>query len=341
MTAALPSPIPPFFVLGVDRSGTTLLRLILNAHSQLAIPTESHFLATLMDELPLREPLTPEQSGAACRIVCEEPRFRMNWHVEEAELRAAVSRLETPRLADVADAVYTLEIAASGKPRWGDKTPLYLRRIPDLAAAFPDARFVHLVRDGRDVSMSLRKTGWRGRTVNAVARYWGEGVREADEAGGALGSGRYLRVAYEDLVLDAEPSVTRICEFLGVDFEAAMLSFHEDASSHIPESERDIHAKLVRAPRREDVQRWKHESKGYQVFLFEGIAGSSLERTGYQRRFAGPWRLAQWLAVPPYRLFHALISGALRTYYLLPARWRKRWAEAGPLRRARLWLTRL
>lgn len=309
----------PVFVVGADRSGTTLLRLMLNGHPGLAIPPESQFIVRLMRELPTTGVLSVEQVDTATKIITDCPGFS-TWRTAPKELGEAFSSHRRPTLSGLVDAVYRLEIEPTSKARWGDKTPLYASFITEIDGLFPRARFIHIIRDGRDVSLSLRNVAWWGWTEYERARYWARVVRTADRAGALLGASRYLRVAYEDLVLDTETVLEQVCVFLGVEMCDQMTSFHETAFDHLTDSEKEtgIHDKLSRPPRDSDVDRWRTESSPLRVFLFESIAGREMDRVGASRHFGGALRWFVGFGGAVYTPVGALVSAVHRGFDGLP-----------------------
>jgi hypothetical protein len=279
----------PFFLLGAARSGTTLLRLMLNRHPRLSIPPESHFLLPVLAEIPAGRDLTPREIRRATDLIVQHPRFR-TWHVAADALRLDLARLGPTRLAGLVDRVYRLEIASSGKPRWGDKTPAYSPVWDQIACLFPRALFLHLIRDGRDVSASLARVGWHGRTEYERARYWTSRVEMAHDCLRRLGPGRCRLVRYEDLVREPQIALQEICRFLGEDFDPGMLRFHEDAFAHVSDFDGPVHAKLGRPPRKSDAECWRAEGPSLRILLFESIAGAAMDLVPNPRRFGGLWR---------------------------------------------------
>lgn len=169
------APVPtvfPFFV-GCGRSGTTLLRRIFTSHPALAVPYESHFIVPMCD-ITVRPRYETPQGFATDNFISDllaQPAIR-RWQLPEEELRAAL--FEHP--CDCADAirrVFALYAYRQGKPRYGDKTAVYVLSIAVLAHVFPEARFVHIIRDGRDVALSWLDTGWDfgPETVEEAALY--------------------------------------------------------------------------------------------------------------------------------------------------------------------------
>lgn len=235
----------PFFVVGAGRSGTTLLRLMLDAHPSLALPPESHFVVALADRR-LRLLHRPE---LALERVLRHPRFA-RWELDEATVRAAVTQHQPCDLAALFRVVFETYAASQGKPRWGDKTPGYVGRLPLLAALFPDARFVHLIRDGRAVAASVasKPSG----PPNAVsAAYWWRGlVGQGRRDGAALGE-RYLEVRYEALIADPAAVLTTVCHHVGVAYDPAMLDYWRTAAARVPSGLTDPgqkHARTLQPP---------------------------------------------------------------------------------------------
>lgn len=278
--------IEPLFIVGADRSGTTLLRLFLDSHAELAIPAESWFLPDLVQRFPLDRRLSETEQREALACVMRHERWVHDWHSTPETYRSLLST-DTPRtLAQLVDAIFRIETAASGAQRWGDKTPEYVLHVDALASLFPGARFVHIVRDGRDVCQSLLRVGWsdRGRTPYQVARYWHKAVHAGHCAAERLGPARFHQLSYEDLVLETRATLERLCAFAGLEFDPKMLQAHERAEAIITPRERakSVHPKLARMPRPQDVGRWKREGSRWTLALCWGWLPWGLERYGYE-----------------------------------------------------------
>ena len=275
----------PFFVLGAARSGTTMLRLMLNRHSRLAIPFESQFLRQILKELPLDRPLDFREAERMAELVTGEKNFT-TWHLDPAHVRQELIRRAPAPLAMLVDALFRMEISPTGKPRWGDKTPHYYLCWRQLMRLFSGSKLIHIIRDGRDVNLSLERVGWHGPTAADRARYWHERVEMAHAAARELGRGRNMIIRYEDLVLDSRATLDAICDFLGESFEPRMLEFFEDAATHLSDIDGDVHTKLHRPPRPEDVGRWRREMPVERQREFEAVAGSSLRAGSYPCLFS-------------------------------------------------------
>jgi hypothetical protein len=271
---------PPLFVLGVGRSGTTLLRIMLDRHSALAIPDESFFIPQLADRH--RGSLDPEAFLDDLRRL---PTIR-DWAVPLEELGPRL-RPGMPLGAAIA-AVYALYAERRGKPRWGDKTPLYMQHLPLLEELFPGAVYVHLIRDGRDVAVSFLSLprgvparGWAlPRSYADVAAMWRSEIIAARGLGRRAGQGRYLEVRYERLVESPEDELRRICDVLGLGFEPAML----DYVGRAPAAAMVHHRGLARPPT-PGLRDWRREMPQGDVESFETVAGDLLRELGYGASF--------------------------------------------------------
>jgi hypothetical protein len=279
-------------VVGVPRSGTTLLRMMLDSHPLLAIPPETGFLCRLAELDP----------GADCaRAACDILAGAETWpdfHLAPAALAGALDREAPCTPAVAARTFYRLYAQRFEKPRWGDKTPTYGTDIDRIARLLPESRFVHLIRDGRDVAVSVRRLWFSpGAVIAEIAGDWAERIERAREL--ARSVAHYLEVRYETLVAEPAPTLRTICRFLDLPFDEAMLGYHARASARLDEHEariaRDGHVIISKAERRTNqrltmepprvdrIGRWRAELTGDEVDRFESVAGECLDRLGYAR----------------------------------------------------------
>ncbi len=281
----LPSPAePPVFVVGCGRSGTTMLRLMLDAHPELAIPGESHFLITLWKGLGRFTEAGRLDAEALVREAMRSHQFRY-WGVDEDAVLRRVRALRDPGFADAVTALYMAYADLHGKRRWGDKTPQYVRSIPELSRIFDGSKFVHVIRDGRDVASSYLAVEWGPPNVWRAAEIWRRDVSAGMRAGRALGPERYTEVRYEELVRATPDVLRRLCGFLELIYEPVMLDYHREAEHRMgarPDRARD-HASATRPPT-QGVRDWRTQMPDDQVLAVEAIAGDLLRELGYERR---------------------------------------------------------
>jgi hypothetical protein len=288
---------PAPFVVGAARSGTTLLRMMLDSHGQLAVPFETQLLPELIDA---------SEAGATPAELAEHLVTHRRWPdfgLDATEMRASFTAVDPFDLGEAMRAFYAAYAASQGKPRWGDKSPGYALHIRRIAAVLPEAHFVHLIRDGRDVRLSQLRRGSDHPGPGKHARRWKRRVKKARRQGGKVP--HYMEVRYESLIADPEPELRRICDFVALDFDPAMLSYHERADERLGEIDRDLEAgqenaeererplfkaadrldfhKLTKEPPRADrVQKWRREMPPEDVAEFERVAGDLLAELGYE-----------------------------------------------------------
>lgn len=297
----------PFFIIGTQRGGTTLLRMMLNMHSKLAIPPESHFLMPLFNEFSPDTVLDSESLDKALTIIYDHPRFT-TWSVTQNDLKKLKCEITFPLyLSDLVDRIFKLQISPSGKHRWGEKTPEYVNIIPELIALFPSATFIMLTRDGRDVSISLKKRGWQGASVLQRANYWKGCIKNMNEL---RASNQVMFIKYEDLVLNTTNVLKQLCSRLNVSYEEEMLDFNLSYASNITETEKKIgvHKKLSRKPTKNDVSKWFTEASKFEVWTFESIAYSQMIDIGYDLVYFSPANFGHQLLKCLYIVLGNLIS---------------------------------
>jgi hypothetical protein len=291
-------PFPAPFVVGVGRSGTTLLRMMLDAHPQLAMPPETHFLNPFI-QASGRLRFNPR---TATRTIVDDERRRWNdFGLSDADLLAAFQAVEPFNTTDALRAFYGLYADKHGKPRWGDKTPDYIRKMKKIQKTLPEARFIHVIRDGRDAGLSqnarIAKRGKRPVPPRELARRWRKRIIksriDAEEVA------NYIEVRYEDMISDTEAVLRRVCAQVELEYDPAMLTYHERASERLQEMagalpakkgrpEREAgervaaHAMTTKPPDAERVAVWKREMSEEENAEFENAAGYLLDELGYE-----------------------------------------------------------
>jgi len=276
----------PFFIIGSGRSGSSLLRMMLAAHSRLTIPPETWYLLSLLKRFSIDRPLSAAEIESAVALITDHYRWP-DMKLSAQEFRREVSQLTEPCLRDLAAVVYQWHMRAQGKARWGDKTPGYIEIVPELARMFPNSRFIHLVRDGRDVAKSFQAMGWAGRWLHENTREWTRALECHWRWIRSEFQNRILQVRYEDLVLAPEATLQKICRFLGEELEPQMLSWEWNVDELVPARELKAHPKLKLRVGSEGVARWKREMSARETFVAEAFMGSHLTRLGYERRYPG------------------------------------------------------
>lgn len=237
----------PTFLVGSERSGTTLLRLMLDSHPELAFRSEFDFAVEIMHSADRWPDLAAYYEYiASCRFVNDRPEIDRS-----LDYPALVrSFLEQKRVQD-------------GKPRVGAVVHKHFDR---LLRIWPDARFIHLLRDGRDVADSCVGMGWYGNVWSAAER-WLEAERLWDQMIDLVPSERRLEVRYEELVSAPEATLARICAFIGMPYDSAMLDYPNHSTYESPQARY--------------AYQWRRKLEPRAVRLIEARAGAMLVRRGY------------------------------------------------------------
>jgi hypothetical protein len=287
------SSIPAPFVVGVNRSGTTLMRMMLDAHPDLTMPPETHFVPELIDVAEAGN-ATPE----AFLATITKQREWGDFGLTEEQLLEAFGAIEPLNAGDALREFYALYAERIGKPRCGEKTPIYVKSIRKISGALPEARFLHVIRDGRDVALSIRDRATKEHSIEAIAERWVRRIGQARRQSSKLAEGAYKEIRYEGLVLDTEAVLREVCEFFELPWDDAILDYHERSAERLEEMKRELpadgkrttlsverrmatHARTTQAPDPSRVSRWRESMDREQRREFESIAGELLAELGY------------------------------------------------------------
>ncbi|WNV84995.1 sulfotransferase [Umezawaea sp. Da 62-37] len=281
MTDAAPGD-GPVLIIGTERSGSNLLRLVLNAHSRVAVPHPPHFLRYLA---PIADSYGNLEDDANLRSLVADAMLLLRvhphpWgHPVDAE---QVMREAGRSVFGVVAALYDQYRAAEGKARWGCKSTFTVDYVDEVLAERPDARFVMLVRDPRDVAASARRSVFchyhPARTAALWARQQERGLAALDRHGAAV----VHLLRYEDLVSTPDKEVERLCTFLGEPVEEAMFAHHTSPAARrtaaLAESWRNAGAPITTT----SVGAHRHRLTPAERAVVEQITGSAMSRLGYR-----------------------------------------------------------
>jgi hypothetical protein len=283
---------PLVFIVGCPRSGTTLLQRLLDAHPDLAISDETFWVPYFFKKrlgLTSEGMVTPE---LLTRLFAYYKFYRMK--TDRAELTQLLGSGQAVSYARFVTGIFDRYGEFRGKPLVGDKTPDYARNLPTLHELWPRAKFVHLIRDGRDVCLSAvqwqRKAArlaslfstWEEAPLATAAAWWAWHVRQAREEGAKLGPDCYYEIRYESLVGQPAEECTKVCAFLGLPYAPAMLRFHAGRAK--VDSGQD--AKNSWLPVTPGLRDWKSQMPDADLEHVEAVAGELLDELGYPRGVA-------------------------------------------------------
>jgi hypothetical protein len=275
----LARPRGPFLIIGAQRSGTSLLSRILNQHPCIAVPGESFFFNTFG---PLRrfygDLAVPENRDRLIDDALSTFKIR-DW--TPPPTRAAVhAKLREPTLGGVFRAILDAWTETQGKRRWAEKTPQHVLHWREVREALPDVPLVHIVRDGRDVALSLIAAHFGPKTVYAAAKRWRRYLAAIEAIKATIEPGLLHEIRYEDLLQRPEEVLTGLCDFLGEQYSPRMLEFHKDATAY--GNGYDAEHRNLRKPLMPDkAARWRKKMSAEDVRVFEAVAARELAAYGY------------------------------------------------------------
>jgi hypothetical protein len=287
----------PILIVAVHRSGTTLLRFMLNSSPRIYIPPESDFIPYYFGRDPEGE-LSEERIARLLETTFTRYRFVKEWQGDRPSPQAFLNAMPGRTPAAFLDTLYGAYAQQRGAVRWGDKTPIYTSYIDLIQCIFPQAQFVHIIRDGRDAALSmLEKWGQRDFHIDIcfAAHNWRRRIRQARASGARLGADQYYELRYERLVGDAETELRSLCDFLSEPYVPEMAEPHRLGRERLRPN--DFHAPVRQPPNTKRVGRWREEMTAADQRLFQRIAGDLLGELGYETPDLGgmsPWEAVRF-----------------------------------------------
>jgi len=284
---------PFLFIVGSPRSGTTLLKRMVDAHSEIAVTRETHWISKYYEH---RTGLT-EDGYVTKKLIPELLEYKRFPHLklDPEKVRALYDKKERLHYRDFVTRVFDLYGKREHKRLVADKTPPYVRNIVLLHELWPNARYVHLIRDGRDVCLSMlkwrmahraagRRSTWAEDPVSTTALWWEWLIRLGREGGAEIPAGLYHEMQYEQLVAAPERELRAMCEFLDVAFDDKMLRYHEGKTREGA----DLSANSAWLPPTPGLRDWRTQMSAEDLERFEAAAGEMLDELGLERAVPNP-----------------------------------------------------
>ncbi len=275
----------PFFIIGSGRSGNTLLRRILHAHSELFIPPETYVLGRIIKLF--RQYSNMKWSDLVSLIYSRfqfHPEFFIFGIDSLQPLANKVSKCDKRKrsLAYIINSfyLYYAEVHNIKKQRWGDKTPINTFCLDRIYSVFPKAKFIHIIRDGCDVVYSYVNAGIYNEYTEAALR-WKISVKLARKFGNKHPE-NYLEIRYEDLVNNPEKEIKKVCDFLEIDFEPQMINSENIADKLGDVAVRKHHANVYKPINKENIGKGRKKMSLEDKIQIDKIIGKELLQLGYK-----------------------------------------------------------
>jgi hypothetical protein len=285
----------PFpFIVGAGRSGTTLLRLMLDSHTQLSIPAETGFLMELSN-------LTP---GADSNTIIQTMINHPCWpdlSVSAADFKEKAQSILPFELSEAIRTFYSTYARQHGKTRYGDKTPGYCLFIDKIQDIIPEARFIHIIRDGRDVALSIRPLWFSpSDQIEGLAADWCMRIKKTREL--SRQCRHYMEIKYESLIMQPEVELRRILDFIDLPYENQMMDYYLHAPTRLTEvKDRYIlngsrlitqadrinaQRKTFQKPVKDNIFRWRTLMTPDEICRYQQVAADTLLELGYELAYS-------------------------------------------------------
>lgn len=287
----------PFFILANPRSGSSLFRIICECNKNLTVPPESGFLLWWHKKYSAYSINDLHNKAFIDQLIVDilSSKKIETWELSKDKLTEFIIKNQPQDYASLASLVYYFYAYSRGKsPKiWGDKNNYYIQHLDKLLSLYPKAKFIHLIRDGRDVACSYRDLKKLKSTsvyapnlpfdIIEIANEWVTNIKKIDAFTSQLPKSQSLALKYEDVVSNLHKSAQQVCDFLAVDFDTNMLSYytHNKNLALEPKQTLDWKKKTLQRPDISNIGKYLKELSEEKIADFDSIAKPVLKQYGY------------------------------------------------------------
>lgn len=280
------------FMIGTQRSGSNLLRLMLNQLPEIAAPHPPHILLRMVPLVESGAYGNPAEPGDfemlvedVCRLVELNP---IPWTDVRLDRKAIADRSRKKNLLGVMEAAYDTMAEAWGKSDWCCKSLDNIHYLPEIETHFNGPRYIYLYRDGRDVALSFQKALVGEKHFYHIAREWARTQRLALALAPNVPEERFFKVSYEQILEAPQTVMQNLCGFLGQDYDPSMLSFHESSEAIRAAGSSSLWGNVNQPLMRGNFGKFLTQASSDEVKIFESVAGDVLDKLGYRRCYIEP-----------------------------------------------------
>jgi len=275
----------PILMIGTQRSGSNLLRLMLNQLPGIAAPHPPHILQRMMPLVPKYGDLNQDKNFAqlvddVCRLVELNP---VPWEGVVLDRADVARRCRARSPVAVFGAVYDVLAETQGAQTWLCKSMQNVMYLPQIDAYYPDAKYLYLFRDGRDVAVSFRKAVVGEKHYYHIANEWATAQRLAIKQRSITPPERFINVSYEQLTSRTEDTMRGLCAFLGVEYSPNMLEYHKSDEAKRAAESSALWGNVVKPVMSDNTRKFMREASEEDISIFESVAGDVLDALGYER----------------------------------------------------------
>jgi len=280
----------PLFMIGTQRSGSNLLRLMLNQLPEIAAPHPPHILQRIMPLLSSYGDLSDDENFSllvddVCKLVELNP---VPWEHVVLDRKDIARRCRARSVPAVHGAVYDVCAEAKGAMTWCCKSLANINYTTEIESYFVSPKYIYLYRDGRDVAVSFSKAVVGEKHFYHIAGEWAHTQELALALREKIGPERFISISYEELTAYPGTTAKRLCAFLGVTFRESMLDYYETDEAKRAATSSDLWKNVTSPVMANNSRKFLREADPRDIGIFESVAGRILDALGYARAVVRP-----------------------------------------------------
>ena len=272
----------PFFIIGSGRSGNTLLRSILSGNSDISIPPESYRIPFAIKKFHILNNRDWEDIVSQVLKEFEDCKEFYTWEIDITDVQKRLENIADSKrtLSNIFDELFCTytEKHSPGSKIWGDKTPMNTLYLDWIGTVFPRSKFIHIIRDGRDVASSYLKMD-RYDTILEAANRWINSIESAQSFGSKIKE-NYIEIRYEELVTKPEEVIKDTCDFLDIAYDSKMLD-HTKQVKKLGDTDKEHHSNLSKPISSDSVGKWRNNLSESDQESITKLLHKHLQRLGY------------------------------------------------------------
>ena len=267
----------PIFIVGVGRSGTSLLQSILNSHSDITFLPETQFLRTYLFSNKEINISKSNYRDIIDTLTADQRFNRLN-------IKANQIIFQDKNMYDAYLNLLDLHLRNKQKQLIGDKDPKNIEYIHYLHKFFPKAKLIHIIRDPRDVVLSRIKAKWSKSVPYYIhAVIYVLQLKIGRSMGKKIFNKNYHELYYEDLLINPEKTIRKIVKFIGVDYEEELLDYRKSSQELVSDDELDWKKETFKPIINDNFNKWKNQLSKSQILIIESICHFSMKKLPYKR----------------------------------------------------------
>ncbi len=273
----------PVQMIGTQRSGSNLLRLMLNQLAGVSAPHPPHILERFFPLLPAYHDLSvPANFEMLVTDVCKLIEYNpVPWTGVSLHANEIIARCRRPQLTEIFRVIYEMRAESENAKIWICKSLVNIRFADQLEANGINPLYIHLFRDGRDVALSFKKAIVGEKHMYHIAKQWKEEQEASLQLAEKLGNERVLKVRYEDLLAAPELELRKICSFIGATYQPEALDYYHSEESHKTALSGVMWENVEKPVIADNFNKYKKELTPDDILIFEQVAGDTLRKLGY------------------------------------------------------------